>query len=206
MSTSHLSDDRLLDCCLASQAGEAVDPPTAEHLADCAACAARFGDWQEMFAVVRETGAAEVDALFPASALDSQRANIARRIERLGRHARVLAFPGRLSVEPRHPSRSVSRWVAAAAAIGLVVGGAASRLYGPAASGVIGPRARSIESQAQRLAPAVGAAVVVSQTDGLAEGLFLDELELALEGPRTSALLAFDTLTPQVREISAVVR
>lgn len=206
MREQHLSDERLIDCDLAVMTGQALDPPAAEHLADCPACAARFAEWRTFMDTVRGQARAEVDALFPAATLDAQRQEIAVRLTRVGRQARVLAFPGRMSANARPTSRPVTRWIAAAAAVGLFVGVAAGRFYGPAMGGLAGPRSLSLESRAQRPAPSVAAPKAMSQGDGLSEGVFLDELELAIEQPQTRALVAFDTLTPQVREIGAVVR
>jgi anti-sigma factor RsiW len=204
MSERHLSDQRLIDCDLAVLAGQALDPPAAEHLADCAACAARFAEWRAVMDSVRAHARTELDEMFPPAALETQRRHIARRIACLGHQARVLAFPERGAAEARQPSRSATRWVAAAAAIGLFVGGAVGRVYGPAMAGLGGPRSISLESRAPRPAPTMP--MIVSSADALAEGRFLDELELAIEQPQTRALIAFDTLTPQVREIGAVVR
>jgi hypothetical protein len=39
----HLQDDTLFDCYYAARRGDSLDPPSAEHLADCAA-ASRYAD------------------------------------------------------------------------------------------------------------------------------------------------------------------
>jgi hypothetical protein len=209
MPDAHLSDDRLIECDLAVLAGEVVDPPAAEHLADCAACAARFTEWHALLGEVRDQASADTDAVFTPARLNAQREKIALRLERLGQQARVLRFPGRPTSEPRHSVRpAATRWIAAAAAAGLFVGIAAGRLHGPGISGRGTTAALARESSASRAAPAGSASPTLSapSTDGIEEALFLDELDLAIEQPQTRALLAFDTLTPRVREIGAVVR
>ena len=41
---AHLPEERLFDCYLAHHNGEAIDPPAADHLADCEPCAVRYAD------------------------------------------------------------------------------------------------------------------------------------------------------------------
>ena len=129
----------------------------------------------------------------------------------------MLAFPARTPRDTSTPTRTAPRWIAAAAAVGLFVGVAAGRLYGPAMTGSLGgplglsrgpAHITGTDPRAPRVNPVVSATVPLAPGlgDAAAEGRFLDELELALEQPQTSALVAFDTLTPHVREIGAVVR
>ena len=60
----HLQDERLFDCYLADRHGDAPDPPTAEHLSDCDACAARYADLARVMDTLRNEGQAEADAIW----------------------------------------------------------------------------------------------------------------------------------------------
>jgi hypothetical protein len=120
----HLHDDRLFDCYLAERHGERLDPPVAEHLADCPTCAGRYGDVARFMDQLHANADADVDAIFPAEQLRAQQQQIARRIEHVGHAARVISFPGHPSAH--HLSggrlRITPRWIAAAAAAGLFIG------------------------------------------------------------------------------------
>jgi hypothetical protein len=191
----HLQDERLLDACLAARQGERLDPPVAEHLADCDTCRARYEQLVQVMDLLRESGEAEADAIFTPERLWQQHLQIARRIEHVGRAARVISFPGRLvrrtmtaSATPAAP-----RWVAAAAAAGLFIGialGASYEWGGRAGYSLPGDR---------RMTPV--ATRGTSPGEVAADDAFLSELELALERPHTRELRAFDALTPHVREI-----
>jgi anti-sigma factor RsiW len=196
----HLHDDRLLDCYLTERGGEALDPPAAEHLADCEACSARYAELSAFMDTVRRDGDAEADAVFTPERLRAQQQQIARRIEHVGRPARVISFPSRLVRRTigASQSRSAPRWVAAAAAAGLFVGVAVGASYEwntrrvPAAS--FG--AREISPRIAPVATRGDGPVDVANDDA-----FLSDLEVALEHPHTRELQAFDAFTPHVREI-----
>jgi len=130
----HLQDDALYECYYAERRGEPIDPPSAEHLVDCDACARRYADVGTFLATLSVDAEAELDALFPAERLRLQQQDIAKRLELVGRAARVITFPGRRSVAPVQPARSsvtrvTTRWIAAAAAAGLFVGVAAGTFF-----------------------------------------------------------------------------
>ena len=191
----HLQDERLLDACLAARQGERPDPPVAEHLADCAACRVRYEELAQFMDLVRQEGETEADAVFTPEQLRRQQTQIARRIEHVGRAARVISFPGRFVRRTMTASATPSapRWVAAAAAAGLFVGAALGASYGWGARGgysVAGDR---------RMMPVATRGTTPGEV--AADDAFLSELELALERPHTRELRAFDALTPHVREI-----
>jgi len=190
----HLQDDHLLDACLAVRHGERPDPPVAEHLADCGACRARYEEFVLVMDLVRQEGEAEADAVFTPERLRRQQLQITRRIEHVGRAARVISFPGRFVRRTMTGSATPSapRWVAAAAAAGLFIGAALGASYGWGARGVYGvPGDR-------RLTPVATRGTTPGEV--AADDAFLSELELALERPHTRELRAFDALTPHVRE------
>jgi len=206
----HLNDERLLDRYLAERGGEMPDPPVAEHLADCRECAARYDDLARFLGGVRAEADADTDAVFPAERLRVQHQQIARRLEQVGRAARVISFPGRFVSRHMNVSRarSVTRWMYAAAAAGLVFGvglGAMGlgALYDSAWRPV--PHARQFAAP-RPVHPAPVATNGGQPAADAADDAFLSDLELALERPRTRELQPFDALTPHVREIADRVR
>jgi hypothetical protein len=192
----HLHDERLFDCYLTERGGEVLDPPAAEHLADCDECTARYAELTQFLETLRRDGDAEADAVFTPDRLRAQQQAIARRVEYIGRPARVISFPGRIVQRTigASQSRTAPRWVAAAAAAGLFVGVALGASYewnmrrAPASSF----SSRDVNART------TSAAVRGATADDAA---FLSDLELALERPHTRELQAFDALTPHVREI-----
>lgn len=198
--TSHLRDDQLLECHLAVRSGEAIDPPSADHLADCSECTARFDDLTRFMNELRDDADAEVDALFPPSRLVQQQQQIARRIEAVGRSARVIHFPVHTAPRqlPSTGSRTLPRWVAATAAAGLLAGVAAGLSFDRSRSVMVPPM--SIVQAGPDDGYEFLAAPVSDRGDR--DDAFLSELEVAAGGPRTAELAAYDALTPHIREIS----
>jgi hypothetical protein len=205
----HLQDERLFDCYYAERRGDALDPPTAEHLGDCDPCRRRFDELSEFMAALRTEADAELDAAFPPDRMRAQQQEIARRLENVGRAARVISFPGRMAARQANTStaRMATRWVAAAAAAGLFVGVAAGTAFNFGGRLGFAQSARFNVGQTARqristnvptlLAPAtVGVATGSDRDDS-----FMSDLESALDRPHTSELGVFDALTPHVREI-----
>jgi len=203
----HLTEERLFDFYLAERTDDPVDPPAAEHLADCEPCSARYTELVALMDTVRREGEAEADAIFTADRLRGQQQQIAKRIALVGRPARILSFPGRIVRRTLSASstRTAPRWVAAAAAAGLFVGvavGASYQFrwgappYRSAASYLVTGAANQ---RAARLTPV--ATRGSGQPDIAADDAFLSDLEIALDRPRTRELVAFDDFTPHVREI-----
>jgi hypothetical protein len=198
----HLADDRLFDCYTAERGGEPIDPPAAEHLADCAECGARFAELAHFLDGLRTDADADTDDLFPVEWRESQLQQIGRRIQHLGRAAKVISFPGRLADHRLDGSatRLAPRWAAAAAAAGLFVGLAAGMFYD-----FYDARTHVTEVAVSRPAPTDPAAAV-TQPVLLDTDAFLSELERALGGPRTPELMSLDVLTPHVREIGMIAQ
>jgi len=192
----HLHDDRLFDCYLAQRQGELPDPPTAEHLADCDACAARYWEFAQFMDTLRAEGDAEADAVFTPERLRAQQQQIARRMEAVGRPARVISFPGRFVQGTIRASTLRSpRWTAAAAAAGLFLGLALGASYEWESRGRTPAAALSARG---RIAPVVSRG---PSPDIAADEAFMSELDMAIDQPRTRELAAFDAFTPHFREI-----
>jgi anti-sigma factor RsiW len=206
----HLHDDRLYECYVAEQTGDPIDPRAAEHMADCSACRARYTELAAVMGAFRADADAEIDALYSPEDLRRQQSQIARHLEHLGHAARVISFPHHhVTGTPGQGWGVAPRWLAAAAAAGLIVGVAASSVFqhlpvaprhtARVASTAVVPAARITAPQP---AVTVTATAPGSTVDTDPNDEFLSELEFALERPRTSELEAFDELTPHAHEIS----
>jgi len=207
----HLQDDVLYECYYAERRGEAVDPPSAEHLADCGACARRYADVGTFLATLSNDAEADIDALFPPERLRQQQQDIAKRLELVGRAARVISFPRRnaaLAQKTRASATPIARWIAAAAAAGLFVGVAA----GTAFNFIPGFDFTSSARRGPAVVRQVGSASLPTHLSPVKAAVdvdpdrFMSDLESVLDRPQTSELVAFDALTPHVREIRDLAR
>ena len=206
----HLPEDRLFDCYLAEQTGDPMEPPSAEHLADCPQCGARYADLRRFMNGLRSDADAELDEVFPTEMFRVQQNHILRRLEHLAHPARVISFPGHPPGQPAvaSPARVAPRWIGAAAAAGLFVGLVAGTLF------YSSPRTNTTVAVAQNSSVAAAEPAVASTPAAVEQGTdlnelneqFLSELEIALERPHTPELVAIDDLTPHVRGIRAQLR
>jgi hypothetical protein len=210
----HLQDERLFDSYYAERRGDALDPPTAEHLGDCDACRRRYDELGRFLTTLRTESDAELEASFPPERMRTQLQEIARRLESVGRAARVISFPGRVAAQQAHAStaRLATRWIAAAAAAGLFVGVAAGTAFnfGGRLNFAPSPRFNLGQAARQRIGSSVPtllapAAVGVTKAGDI-DDAFMSDLETALDRPHTSELGVFDALTPHVREVRDFAR
>jgi hypothetical protein len=204
--SEHLHDDHLVECYFADRRGEPLDPPSAEHLTDCAACNSRYGELISFLDDVRTDVDAETDAVFTSERLRQQQEHILRRLEHASRSARVISFPGQISSHPiAVAGRVAPRWLAAAAAAGLFVGVAVggTLIHPGLPRSVASMRVAGAPTAAARLAPSPAVLVnaPANVIDNADDDAFLMQLEFALERPHTQELQPFDALTPHVREI-----
>jgi len=192
----HLAEERLFECYQAQRSAAPIDPPAAEHLGDCPECSARFADLSDFMDGLRADADTEIGDLFTPDRLELQRQHIARRIARVGRAAHIISFPSRLVGRRMTgaPSRIPPRWAAAAAAACLFAGVAVGLILDA------------------RTRPAVATRVVAPAampTGGTGRAMdadtLLSELDTAIRR-RTPELMAFEALTPHVREITSEIR
>jgi hypothetical protein len=115
----HLDDSSLAEIwSTAAAEGQAASHP---HLASCAECRARFAAFDEWLDDLRLEARAEADEMLSSERLAAQHSAIFRRLEAMERPARVIAFPK--NTRPViTPHRTTHRWIATAAAAGLVIG------------------------------------------------------------------------------------
>jgi hypothetical protein len=190
---AHLTNERLLDACL--DGGTETDR---HHLALCGECRSRHESLTALLAETAEAAATDADEIFTLDRFARQRTRVLQRIEHDGRPGLVVPFPARLAgrVRPLPARPGAARWVAAAAAAGLVVGVLAGHF------------AHDFRVQGQPPAtfaaarPDVATLTAVSTT-GLSEEEFLGQLELALERTSGATLEPLHEMTPLVWEVSA---
>ena len=126
----HLDDDACADVWSARQAlGMAESDRSAEsHLRTCSECRARYSAFTTWLDGMRTEAHAEADEIFTRDRLATQQAQIFRRLESLEHPARIIAFPRfarPVSVQPG----GRRRWIAAAAAVGLITGVGLGQLF-----------------------------------------------------------------------------
>jgi hypothetical protein len=201
----HLQDDRLFDSYFADRHGATLDPTVAEHLTDCGTCGGRYAELVQFMDSLRESADEETDAIFTPDRLLAEQRQIARRIEHLGRAARVIKFPRPFTrTITASSSHTAPRWIAAAAAAGLFVGvalGASYKADWQADAAVKRPRLVAQATARHNAALTPLATRGSAPPDIAADEAFLSDLEMALDRPRSRELLALDALTPHVREV-----
>lgn len=119
----HLVDDQMIAVYIGAEPRFGRRTRALNHLQACIACARRYETFVQQMADLREDAAAEADEIFTPGKLEVQRAQILARLERTWHPARVLPFPSHaaqnLSI---FTGNQVKRWIAAAAAAGLILG------------------------------------------------------------------------------------
>lgn len=195
----HLDDNALAEVWSTRLTGDAPVAYAADsHLDACGACQSRYDALSTWLGDLRADAVDEADDLFPPDRLAAQQAQIFRRLEALERPARVIAFP-RFSQPTAVVRRGPQRWIAAAAAAGLIVGLGAGELL---------DFRHSVNTSSDRQA-AVEAPVTQSARGGIQPVSFtfddslLYDNEAVSTSPRVEALQALDALTPRVRDVDA---
>lgn len=191
MRQSHLSDDRLIEMCL-----DLAPAGAREHLEQCAACAERRTQLAALLTDVSAVAAAEADTVFTPDRLAKQRAHILQRIEQDGRPGRVISFPASHPHRPSLRARPGMRWIAGAAAAGLLIGVLADHLahQGPGSA---------VDLPVQATAPSDTTPTLQAASTMLSEEEFLGQLEMAIEATGGTALGPLDDLTPMVWEVAS---
>lgn len=193
----HLDESAMAEVWSAATA-EGV-PPSHPHLSSCAHCRSRFAALVGWLAELRQDAHAEADAAFSPERLAAQQAQILRRLEALERPARVIAFPR--TSRPASAARPLAqRWIATAAAAGLVIGLATGQFFnlrrawapeGVVADSTTGP------TPASRMAGVQPASTAHFED----EALFYGESDAALRSVRYAPLQLFDDVTPRARDL-----
>jgi hypothetical protein len=182
----HLDDSALAAAWVDSRldGGAAAHP----HLAGCAACRARLAELGDWLDGIRADASAEADEAFPTERLAAQHAQIMRRIDAAGRSARVITFP-KIAAPISTRTSPVRRWVASAAAAGLIAGIALGNYMD----------LRHTLTPGRTLAPdtVIGNAL---QSQTISDEELMWHLEELSASSMPESLVAFDSLTPRARD------
>lgn len=186
---THLSEESLLELHALRSAGDHRQAARyLSHVRTCERCRTALAELESALAAIASDVRLAADQLITADRLERQVQAVARKID--AQPGRVLRFPTPTPVARSRPPSH--RWVAMAAASGLVFGLAAGRLLGPA--GTPGP---------SRLGgwappPAAGTPAVVAQPARYPDDEYLlVEVDAALAQSRARAFRTLDDLTPR---------
>jgi hypothetical protein len=205
----HLTDERLIDTYFARVGDRSdLDAVRAEcdHVEGCEVCARRYRTLTTSLERLRQDATAEADAYFTADRLATQRHHIMRHLEGAEHPARVIPFPHAAAPPRARGHAPFVRWVAAAAAAGLLIGVSAGRLL--YVQWGVSPRAAdSVQARASGpalRAPVTGYAGITLNRN--VDEAFLSEVETAVSQQRIAALQALDAMTPRVQDAVARVK
>lgn len=195
----HLSDAALADVwtASASSGNQSAHP----HLDGCAACRERYSALTVWLDDMRVEATAEADAAFPPERLSAQQAHILNRLEAMERPVRVITFPKFARPIAERPSIS-NRWIAVAAAAGLVIGVAIGQWMDFQHRFGSQP-IRTPDTVASTSTPVAREGDVTLRTASrtISDEALLSELEAALAmTPSVEPLRAIDTITPRSRD------
>jgi hypothetical protein len=169
--------------------------PSHPHLSTCTACRTRFVELSSWLENMRVDAVTEADEHFSAERLVTQQAQIFRRLEAAERPARVIAFP-RFAQPLSSRSSGASRWIAAAAAAGLIVGIGVGQLMDIRHS--LTPTVVSSTQTPVADSPRPGGRDPRVQTVSVTrDEAFLSELDASLSRPAVPELRAIDAFTPR---------
>jgi len=197
----HLGDDELLE--LLIPALSAAQPRAAQaHLDRCDACRDRSVQLQTFLTGLTDTNEPCLAGAFPLDRLATQRERIMRRLRRTiepAKVGRVLTFPAlaRPALANVHRAR---RWLAAAAAAGLLVGVSVGQFLHFHPEPAMSAQDTSVDTPITTSEPRRPSTASVAEPALEYEDAFLDELELVLSSPQVPQLSLLDELTPRVRE------
>ena len=194
--TSHLDDAAFAELWTNALA-ENDEPALHPHLQQCAECRVRFASFSQWMAGIRTDALATAEEELSPERLAAQQAQIVRRLEAAERPARVIAFPkhgeGTLRRSPVH------RWVAGAAAAGLIAGIALGQMLDLRHRSVSSQTAFTDRGAPPVMPPAQPRPVALPAIASLNEEATLADLEAAAT-PRYEALRAYDTFTPRAAD------
>jgi hypothetical protein len=196
----HVREHVLANAAIQLMNGESPEltPSAQAHLERCDACAARLGELRDIMSTEREDAIAAADEAFPESRLREQRVSILARLEQATAGSRVLHFPTFPATRSwmTQRNRPAMRWLAGAAAAGLLVGlgagqavftGHQLRFHSTATPSTSANRAPA----SWRTAGTADAPHIERLAPG-SEEAFLSDMELVLNKRRNAALRALD--------------
>jgi hypothetical protein len=205
----HVREHVLADAAMHLTNGDstALSPSVRSHLERCDRCAARLDELRAIMSTEREDAMAAADAAFPESKLRAQRSSILARLEQARAGSRVLDFPTVAATRSwmTRRDRPAMRWLAGAAAAGLLVGlgagqaaftGHQLRFHSPATA----PTTAGAWTPARWIG-SVSDDVHIERLSPASEEAFLSDMELVLNKRRNAALRALDeSLAPNAKD------
>ncbi|HSK10308.1 MAG TPA: hypothetical protein VK911_12090 [Vicinamibacterales bacterium] len=193
----HPTDERLVALYFEDGGAPADEEDRAvrQHLHGCEACTWRYTALTAPLQQLRQDAASEADEAFTPGRLAAQRAAVRHRLESGAGSPRVVPFPGAQPARPRFTHRPAGRWMAAAAAAGLLVGVTAGRLVLHPETTAPAQAARGVETP--RL---VADDAVRSDAEITPDMTFLYAVDSAVYTPRVKVLQSLDSLTPHPSE------
>jgi hypothetical protein len=165
------------------------------HLSACAACRTRFAEYSAWLENMRVDAVTEADEHFSAERLMAQQAQIFRRLEAAERPARVIAFP-KFTQPLSSRSSHASRWIAAAAAAGLIVGVGVGQLMDLRHSLTL-PENPSLQARVADASAGARREARVQTVSTTRDEAFLSELDASLSRSAVPELRALDAFTPR---------
>jgi hypothetical protein len=204
----HPTDERLLGLYF-DHGAEPVEEDKAlrQHLHGCEACTWRYTALTAPLQQLRQDASSEADEVFTPGRLAAQRAAIRHRLDEGSGSPRVVAFPGAAQpARPRLARRPAARWMAGAAAAGLLLGVTAGRLMDLRDTPPTAPEprvARSVEPPPVAERPIVTA---VTAEFGATELNVLYGYDTAIRRPHVEELNALDEMTPHPEEMRLALR
>ena len=193
----HLEDDDFADVwsTRASLGVAESDRPAEDHLRTCADCRSRYTAFSGWLEGIRADAHAEADELLGRDRLAAQQAHVMRRLEALEHPARVIAFPKFAAPATAQPG-SGRRWIAAAAAVGLITGVGLGRLLDfPAGRDQFVPR-----PIARVATPVVENRAAVQPVSQLSDETFLESEGTTSQVLVPESLQYLNAVTPSARD------
>jgi hypothetical protein len=208
MERFHPADDRLIALYFGDEgAGADQGRAVRQHLHGCEACTWRYTELTAPLERLRQDAASEADEVFTPARLDRQRSAILDRLDGAAPESRIIRFPSASTRLDRSVMRRpLARWVAAAAAAGLLIGVMAGRLFefGSPAVGSPVPMARSAHAVISAPAGAVSDSPLAAAFEG--DEIALSEIDQAVHTQQIAALSALDEMTPHFRPEAMIAR
>lgn len=168
------------------------------HLESCPTCRARFAELSSWLDTLRLDATSEADESFTPERLAAQHTQIFRRLEAAERPARVIAFP-RFAQPLTSRTSHASRWIAAAAAAGLIVGVGVGQLMDLRHS--LSNQPTSTQARVAPVTMARGLDPRVQPVNVARDEAFLSELDASLSRAAVPELRAIDAFTPRAGDL-----
>jgi anti-sigma factor RsiW len=198
----HPADDRLIALYFGEEEVGADDwRAVRQHLHGCETCTWRYTELTAPLERLRQDAAGEADEVFTQARLDAQRTKILDRLDEAAHGSRVIPFPAATSRLDRSVvRRPIVRWVAAAAAAGLLIGVMAGRLLETGAGRAVPATPVVRTAKTGLAAPGLASDSPTATLTAELDEAVLSEIDQAVYSQRIAALSALDQMTPHVRQ------